>query len=54
MTTLAIDINQIPELASPMAAYGSINQPDHMSGSMFDMIVAVVMILFDDDDPAKK
>jgi hypothetical protein len=56
MASLAIDMNALPELSSamavPMGAYGSINRPDHMSGSMFDLIVAVIVIILDDGTPS--
>ncbi len=52
MPVATLDIQHIPELAVPMGAYGSINRPEHMSGSMFDFIVAVILILFDDENPA--
>ena len=51
MSATAIPISAIPELATPMGAYGSINRADHMSGSMFDLIVMVVMIIYDDEKP---
>jgi hypothetical protein len=51
MPLSAIDIARLPELATPIGAYGSINRSDHINGSMFDLIVAVVMILFDDENP---
>jgi hypothetical protein len=55
MASVAIDMNALPELSSaiavPMGAYGSISRPDHMNGSMFDLIVAVIMIILDDGSP---
>ncbi len=51
MSATIIDIAAIPELATSMGAYGSINRSDHINGSMFDLIVTVIMILFDEEVP---